>query len=81
MERTVLVMSRCSPRLQQRALEEPASFLCSPHLCAHGRVLGTSSSTAEGQELRRGPALCPGSWGGSTVGISLNVCAGICFCL
>lgn len=31
MERTVLVMSRCSPRLQQWALEEPASCFVFPH--------------------------------------------------
>lgn len=81
MGRTVLVMGTCSPRLQQWALEEPAScFVVSP-LCAHSRALGTCSSSTEGQELRRGPAVSPGSWGGSAAGISPSVCAGICCCL
>lgn len=74
MEKTVLVMSRRSPRLQQWALEERASRFVFPRPVCPWQALGACSSSIEGQELRRGPALSPGSWRSSAVSISLSVC-------
>lgn len=76
----MLVVSR-HPRLQQRALEETLSHFGSPTLCAHSRALSSCSSSTEGQELRRGPAWSPASWGGAAAGTLFNVCAGIRCCL
>lgn len=74
MERIVLVLSRlsgCSNGLWRNL----PLVLCSPTLWGnHSRPLSTCSSSTEGQELRRGPAWSPGSWGGSALGTSFYVC-------